>query len=149
MTARADPTDPATYPPLDTLKRVCDDVWIVDGPVIRFGMPWPKLPFPTRMTVLRLGSRLFIHSPTPLAPASRPRWRTGRPARLDRRPQPDPLLVDRRLARAFPEAAVYLAPRTEQQAAGGSASLTNASTAAARLSAGTSAIETCPWPAAS
>ncbi|WP_246226264.1 DUF4336 domain-containing protein [Chelativorans xinjiangense] len=56
-----------TYPPLNTLKPVCEDVWIVDGPTIRFGMPWPKMPFPTRMTVIRLkDGGLFIHSPTPL-----------------------------------------------------------------------------------
>jgi len=55
------------YPPLNTLKPVADNVWIVDGPTIMFGMPWPKMPFPTRMTVIRLGDgRLFIHSPTQL-----------------------------------------------------------------------------------
>ncbi|HUU24995.1 MAG TPA: hypothetical protein VMW68_05460, partial [Methyloceanibacter sp.] len=53
-----------TYSPLNTLKPVFENVWIVDGPVIAFGMPWPKLPFPTRMTVIRLaGGDLFIHSP--------------------------------------------------------------------------------------
>jgi hypothetical protein len=58
------------YEPLNILKPVVANVWIVDGPVIRFGMPWPKAPFPTRMTVLRLkGERLFVHSPTPLTPA--------------------------------------------------------------------------------
>jgi hypothetical protein len=47
-----------------------NDVWIVDGPVIRFGMPWPRFPFPTRMTVVRLtGGDLFLHSPTPLTPS--------------------------------------------------------------------------------
>ncbi len=46
----------ATYPPLNTLKRVADNVWIVDGPVVRFGLPWPQFPFPTRMTVIRLAS---------------------------------------------------------------------------------------------
>ena len=56
-----------TYPPLNTLKPVADDLWIVDGPEIRFGMPGLKMPFPTRMTVIRLpGNRLFIHSPTPV-----------------------------------------------------------------------------------
>jgi hypothetical protein len=56
-----------TYPPLNTLKPVCENVWIVDGPIIRFGMPWPKRSLPTRMTVIRLRSGdLFIHSPTPL-----------------------------------------------------------------------------------
>jgi hypothetical protein len=54
----------ATYPPLNTLKWVVENLWIVDGPIIRFGMPWPKLPFPTRMTVIRCrGGDLFIHSP--------------------------------------------------------------------------------------
>jgi len=62
----------ATYPPLNTLKPVAENLWIVDGPVIRFGFPWPKLPFPTRMTVIRLGSGvLFVHSPTPLTPSLR------------------------------------------------------------------------------
>ena len=68
MQASANGTN-ATYPPINTLKGVADDVWIVDGPVIRFGMPWPKFPFPTPMTVIRLTSgELFVHSPTPLTP---------------------------------------------------------------------------------
>src|SRR3546814_4013897 len=54
------------YPPLNTLKPVTDGLWIVDGPVIRFGMPWPKMPFPTRMTVIRLEGGLVVHSPTAL-----------------------------------------------------------------------------------
>ena len=62
----------ATYAPINTLKSVADDVWIVDGPVIRFGLPWPKYPFPTRMTIIRLADRaLFVHSPTPLTGALR------------------------------------------------------------------------------
>jgi hypothetical protein len=58
--------DKATCTPLNTLKRVREDVWVVDGPLVRFGMSWPKLSFPTRMTIIRLpGRELFIHSPTP------------------------------------------------------------------------------------
>jgi hypothetical protein len=81
-----DSTPDQTYPPLDTLKVVADNVWIVDGPVIRFGMPWPKLTFPTRMTVIRLGKdSLFVHSPTALPAALQaeiagigtPRWIIG------------------------------------------------------------------------
>jgi hypothetical protein len=30
----------ATYPPLNTLKPIAPNVWIVDGPVIRFGFAW-------------------------------------------------------------------------------------------------------------
>src|SRR3954468_1465445 len=56
-----------TYPPLNTLKPVANNVWIADGPVIRFGAPWPKIPFSTRMSVIRLHSgMLFVHSPTNL-----------------------------------------------------------------------------------
>lgn len=106
-----------TYPPLDTLKRVVDDVWIVDGPVIRFGMPWPKMPFPTRMTVLRVATGdLLIHSPTPFTPALRtqieavgtPRWIIG-PNRIHFWWIPE-------WRAAFPEAEVYLAPRIREQA---------------------------------
>src|SRR5215475_9509354 len=110
--------DGGTYPPLNTLKRVCDDIWIVDGPIIRFGMPWPKMPFPTRMTVIRLDRDLFLHSPTPLVPSLKaeieregtPRWIVG-PNRLHYWWIPE-------WHAAFSDAAVYVAPRTDQQAAG-------------------------------
>lgn len=106
------------YPPINTLKRVCDDVWVVDGPIIRFGMPWPRMPFPTRMTVLRVGQDLFIHSPTPLPASLRteveqagtPRWIIG-PSRIHYWWIPE-------WHAAFPDAQVYLAPRIDQQAAG-------------------------------
>ena len=109
----------ATYPTLNTLKQVADDLWIVDGPLIRFGAPWLKMPFPTRMTVIRLASRdLFIHSPTPLVPeiraeveqAGRPRWIVG-PNRLHYWWIPE-------WKAAFPDATVHLAPRTRQRAGG-------------------------------
>jgi hypothetical protein len=52
-----------TYDPINTLKAVDRDIWIVDGPIIRF----KKAPFTTRMTVIRLATGdLFVHSPTPL-----------------------------------------------------------------------------------
>lgn len=38
----------ATQKPIDTLKHVSENIGIVDGLVIHFGFPWPKLPFPTR-----------------------------------------------------------------------------------------------------
>lgn len=49
-----------TYPPLFTLKPVAREVWIVDGPEIDFY----RMPFPTRMTVVRLASgAVWLHSP--------------------------------------------------------------------------------------
>src|SRR3546814_788489 len=60
-----------TYPPLNVLKPVCRDIWIVDGPLIGFGALGIRLPFPTRMTIVRLEGGLFIHSPTVLSPTLR------------------------------------------------------------------------------
>lgn len=49
-----------TYPPLFTLKAVARDIWIADGPIIDLY----RMPFPTRMTVVRLSSGdLWLHSP--------------------------------------------------------------------------------------
>jgi hypothetical protein len=108
----------ATYPPLNILKPVADDLWIVDGPEIRFGLPWPKMPLPTRMTVIRIGGDLFIHSPTPLVralkagieQAGKPRWIIG-PNRIHYWWIPD-------WRAAFPDAAVYLAPKIREQSRG-------------------------------
>ncbi|MFD1510920.1 DUF4336 domain-containing protein [Lacimonas salitolerans] len=48
------------YEPLHTLKPVASDVWIADGGWIRFY----GLPFPTRMTVIRLkNGDVWVHSP--------------------------------------------------------------------------------------
>lgn len=50
----------APYAPLNTLKPLAEDLWIADGPVIRFY----GLPFTTRMTVIRLpGGGVWVHSP--------------------------------------------------------------------------------------
>jgi hypothetical protein len=108
----------ATYPPLNILNPVADDLWIVDGPEIRFGLPWPKMPFPTRMTVIRIGGDQFIHSPTPLGralqagieQAGKPRWIIG-PNRIHYWWIPD-------WRAAFPDAAVYLAPKIREQSRG-------------------------------
>jgi Domain of unknown function (DUF4336) len=109
----------ATYPPLNTLKAIADDVWIVDGPLIRFGMPWPKFSFPTRMTLIRVGrDDLFIHSPTPLPDTLKtqvtaignPRWIIG-PNRIHYWWIPD-------WHAAFPQAQVYLAPRIKENSRG-------------------------------
>ena len=106
----------ATYPPLNTLKPIADDVWIVDGPLIRFGPPLLRMPFSTRMTIIRCDGGLFVHSPTPLTDALRveiaavgvPRWIIS-PNRIHYWWIPD-------WHKAFPDAAVYLAPLVREQA---------------------------------
>ncbi len=52
------------YAPLNVPKPVAHDLWIVDGPEIRMRYFGTTLPFPTRMTVVRLPSGgLWLHSP--------------------------------------------------------------------------------------
>ena len=48
------------YEPLNTLKPVAENIWVVDGEAISFG----GLPYTTRMTIVRLeNGDLFLHSP--------------------------------------------------------------------------------------
>ena len=57
------------YRPINVLKPVVDDVWLVDGPLIGFRYMGVRLPFPTRMTIIRLSDGgLWVHSPTKPAP---------------------------------------------------------------------------------
>ena len=53
------------YEPQLTLQPIGPDIWIVDGPVLRWGYGIPvKWPFPTRMTVVRLpDGMIWLHSP--------------------------------------------------------------------------------------
>ena len=108
--------DHGVYPPLNTPKPVARDVWIVDGPLIRFGFGPFKAPFPTRMTIVRVDGDLFVHSPTPLTPElkarvealGRVRWLIG-PNRLHYWWLPD-------WRAAFPGAGVWIAPEIRKQA---------------------------------
>jgi hypothetical protein len=53
-----------SYGPLNTLKPFADGIWIVDGPEIGMHYFGLTLPFPTRMTVVRLpDGKLWVHSP--------------------------------------------------------------------------------------
>jgi hypothetical protein len=109
--------DAVTYPPLDTLKPVAPDVWIVDGGTIGFGPPWLKLVHPTRMTVVRVDDgALLLHSPTAHTPALQReidalgtvRWIVG-PNRVHYWWIPD-------WRAAYPNAEVWLAPGIRKQA---------------------------------
>lgn len=52
------------YPPLDTLKPIADNLWIADGGVVRMAMGCLRVPFSTRMTVIRLkNGGIWCHSP--------------------------------------------------------------------------------------
>lgn len=57
-------TEMALYTPINVPKPVADGVWVVDGPIIPMRIFGVEMPFPTRMTVVRLaGGGLWLHSP--------------------------------------------------------------------------------------
>jgi hypothetical protein len=52
------------YEPLNTLKPVGEDLWVVDGPIVQMAYFGGSIPFPTRMVVARLANGdLFLWSP--------------------------------------------------------------------------------------
>lgn len=52
------------YAPLNTLKRIDENIWVVDGPEIDFRYAGMHLPFPTRITVVQLpDDNVWVHSP--------------------------------------------------------------------------------------
>jgi hypothetical protein len=100
----------APYQPQNQPIRVADDLWIVDGPEIRFGLGL-RIPFPTRMTIVRLsGNGLWLHSPVAPDPELVARVRALGPVRI--------LVAPNRLhywwlpewAALFPESAVFIPP---------------------------------------
>ena len=55
------------YQPINTLKLVREQLWVVDGPIVRMAFPGASIPFATRMVVVRLANRdLLVWSPTEL-----------------------------------------------------------------------------------
>ncbi|WP_321502993.1 DUF4336 domain-containing protein [Breoghania sp.] len=106
-----------TYPPLNVLKPVADNVWIVDGPAIRFGFSWPKLSFPTRMTIVRLSNgALFVHSPTPLTEDLRAAVESLGPVSHIIGPNRIHYWWIPEWRAAFPQAEIWLAPNIREQA---------------------------------
>ncbi len=109
----------ATYPPLNTLKPVTENLWIVDGPTIPFGPPGLKMPFPTRMTIIRLrGGGLFVHSPTHMTEDLRAAVETLGPVRFIVAPNRIHYWWVPVWRAAFPDAEIWMAPRIREQAGG-------------------------------
>ena len=106
-----------TYEPTGILKPVTDGVWIVDGPVIRFGYLGMKFPFPTRMTIVQLADGgLWVHSPTELPPSLK--------SEVDALGRVRYLIAPNRIhywwvedwVAAYPDAMTYAAPGVQEQA---------------------------------
>ncbi len=58
------------YEPLNTLKKVAENIWIADGEIIKMNVFSVGIPFSTRMTVVKLkDGTLWCHSPIKSTPA--------------------------------------------------------------------------------
>lgn len=106
------------YLPINTLKPLADDVWIADGPVIRMRWLWTSIPFPTRMTVVRLSDGgLWIHSPTELTPSLKAEIDALGPVRFLVAPNKIHYWWVRDWQLAYPGVLSFAAPRVEERAA--------------------------------
>lgn len=102
-----------TYDPIDTLKLVGPECWVVDGPAIRFyGMP-----FSTRMTVVRLADgAVWIHSPIRLTETLGATIRALGPVKALIAPNWIHYAYVNDWAKAFPQAGVWAAPGVVERA---------------------------------
>lgn len=95
------------YEPLNTLKPVANDIWLVDGPSIRFY----GVPFSTRMTVVRLeNGDVWLHSPTKICNSLRDEITALGPVRHLIAPNWIHYAYIREWQAAFPDARAYAAP---------------------------------------
>jgi hypothetical protein len=106
------------YTPLDVPKPLAENVWLVDGPVVWMAFPGTRLPFPTRMTIIRLeNGDLWLHSPTALSEPLRRRVEAlGRVAHLV---SPNKIHYAHIAAwkAAYPEARAWASPGVRERAA--------------------------------
>lgn len=101
------------YEPLFTLKPAASNVWVVDGPTISFyGMP-----FPTRMTVIRLDDGdLFVHSPIQLTDELKESVQKLGPVRVLVAPNWIHYAYVPQWQEAFPDATTWAAPGVSERA---------------------------------
>lgn len=106
------------YKPLNTLKPVGENLWVVDGPVIRMSYLGGSFPFPTRMVVIRLeGDDLFLWSPTELAAGLRTQIDALGPVRHLVSPNKLHYAHIPAWKRAYPEALAWASPGVRERAA--------------------------------
>ena len=106
------------YEPVDQLKPVAENVWIVDGPVIRMSYLFGStIPFPTRMTILRLADGgLWVHSPTELTDALKAEVAALGPVRFLVAPNKIHYWWVGDWQKVFPDALSLAAPRVDEKA---------------------------------
>ncbi|MBW4647708.1 MAG: DUF4336 domain-containing protein [Kastovskya adunca ATA6-11-RM4] len=106
------------YEPIDTLKSVDEDIWIVDGPIVRMAMYGTFTPFPTRMTIVRLSNgELWCHSPIELTQSLKDQIDTLGSVRHLISPNKIHYAHIATWAKAYPEATTWASPGVRDRAA--------------------------------
>jgi hypothetical protein len=108
----------ALYEPLNALKLVHEDIWVVDGPIVRMATLGTSFPFPTRMTIVRLGGgELWCHSPTELTPHLKTAVDKLGPVRHLVSPNKIHYTFIAAWSRTYPEATTWASPGVRERAA--------------------------------
>ena len=106
------------YEPVNTLKQVGEDIWLVDGPIVQMSMYGIKIPFPTRMTIVRLSNgNLWCHSPTELTQELKAQIDSLGPVRHLISPNKVHYAHIGTWAKAYPEAIAWASPGVRDRAA--------------------------------
>jgi Domain of unknown function (DUF4336) len=106
------------YAPINTLKPVGEDLWVVDGPIVRMAFLGGSMPFPTRMVVVRLANGdLFLWSPTEPDNGLRDQIDALGPVRHLISPNKLHYAYIGEWQRVYPEATTWASPRVRERAA--------------------------------
>ncbi|WP_226889994.1 DUF4336 domain-containing protein [Nostoc sp. MG11] len=106
------------YQPINSLKPVDENVWIVDGSVVRMAMYGTAIPFSTRMTIVRLhNGELWCHSPIELTQALKTEIDTLGSVRHLISPNKIHYAHISTWAKAYPEAIAWASPGVRERAA--------------------------------
>ncbi len=106
------------YEPINILKQVGEDIWLVDGPIVQMSMYGVKLPFPTRMTIVKLSNdELWCHSPTELTPELKAQIDSLGPVRHLISPNKIHYTHINAWAKAYPDAIAWASPGVRERAA--------------------------------
>lgn len=106
------------YEPINVLKPVAPELWVVDGPIVKMALFGVRLPFPTRMTLIRLpDGGIFVCSPTELTPPLQAEVAALGPVRHVVSPNRFHYTHVAAWKRAFPDAVTWASPGVRERAA--------------------------------
>lgn len=106
------------YEPLNVPKAIADNIWVVDGSIVRMSMYAVTIPFTTRMTIVRLeNGDLWCHSPIELTPELQARVDALGPVRHLISPNKIHYAHIQSWVEAYPEAIAWASPGVRDRAA--------------------------------